>query len=262
MIPRLSATQFLRFMDTGKTSPALCACIHELGMPAGEYVVKLRGAVEGGETGLINELLAALLARHFELAAPDPAIVLLDEALIDLIALDHSSRQIVLRRSVGCNFGTKHLIGVSTWPVDKAVPGERIAAAVEIFAFDALLQNPDRKYNNPNLFTREDGLFIFDHETAFSFLLDVLPQGSPWELERQQYLEKHVFYRRLKSKPVELEQFTASLAELSNEVLERIRAELPPEWDNQNYVTRIVEHLRIVSDHAEEFTEAIRRVLR
>jgi hypothetical protein len=262
MIPRLSATQFLRFMDKGKTSPALCACIYEHGALAGEYVVKLRGAVEGGETGLINELLAALLAKHFELAAPDPAIVLLDEALIDLIAHDHSSRQIALRRSVGCNFGTKHLVGVSTWPVDKAVPWEWFEAAVEIFAFDALLQNPDRRYNNPNLFTREDGLFIFDHETAFSFILDVLPQGKPWELERQPYLEKHVFYRRLKSKPIELERFTAALAGLSDEVLGRIRAELPPEWENQSYVTRIVEHLRTVSDHAEEFAEAIRRMLR
>ena len=259
MIPRLTATHFQRFMSSGRTSPALCGCADSSERDAGDYVVKLRGLVDNGDAGLINELLAVKLARHFRLATPEPAIIVLDRLLVELIIEKHPSRQDALQRSVGVNFGTKHLTGVSTWPVDKPIPEEYRATAAEIFAFDALLQNPDRRFVNPNLFVQ--GLTIFDHEAAFSFLLDVLPPANPWDVERQQFLEKHVFYRRLKSKPIELEGFIAALTDLSDTVLEGMVAEVPSEWDNQECMRRIVGHLQTVRDHAEEFAESIRRVL-
>ena len=51
-----------------------------------------------------------------------------------------------------------------------------MATAVSIFALDALIDNPDRKFSpNPNLFSRGDTIFVFDHELAFSFMLDISP---------------------------------------------------------------------------------------
>jgi hypothetical protein len=179
-----------------------------------------------------------------------------------LIAAAYPERSNALSGSAGLNSGTKHLIGVSTWPVDKAIPEERFVSATEIFAFDALIQNPDRCFDNPNLFTRSDGLFVYDHEAAFSFLLDVLPTGSPWQADQQRYMERHVFFRRLKSKPIDLGGFCADLARLSDEVLGRMVTEVPPEWDNEESIARIVRHLSEVRDHADDFAESIRRFLR
>lgn len=133
-------------------------------------------------------------------------------------------------------------------------------AAVDIFAFDALVQNPDRRYSNPNLFTRGDSLLIFDHEAAFSFLVALRRSVTPWRLDDQQHLTDHVFYRKLKSKSIDLTGFTASLSGLSDALLDGIVADVPPEWNNDN-VPKIKQHLRTVRDHAGEFAEATRRIL-
>jgi hypothetical protein len=132
-------------MTSGKTSPALCGCEDQSGVMVGEYVVKLRGAI--GESGLLNELFAARLTGHFGLASPEPALIAMGEVLVDLIANTQPSHAARLRSSVGLNFGTKALSGFSTWPVDKPIPEAMWQAAVNIFAFDALVQNPDRRYS-------------------------------------------------------------------------------------------------------------------
>jgi len=222
----------------------------------GAYVVKLRGAV--GEAGLLNELFAARLAGHFGLASPEPALIVIEQALVDLVARTEPSQAVRIRGSVGLNFGTKALTGVSTWPVDKSIPEAMWQAAVNIFAFDALVQNPDRRYNNPNVFTKGDSLLIFDHETAFSFLLALLVSATPWKLDDHQYLTDHVFYKILKSKPIDLTGFTASLAGLSDALLAGIVADVPPEWNNDS-LAKIERHLRAARDHAGEFAEEVRR---
>jgi hypothetical protein len=245
-------------MKSGRTSPALCGCEDQEGTMVGEYVVKLRGAI--GESGLVNELFAAKLAVHFGLAAPEAAVIAIDQALVDLVANAPPSQAARVRGSVGLNFGTKVLAGASEWPVEKSIPEAMWRAAVDIFAFDALVQNPDRRFNNQNLLTKGDSLLIFDHETAFSFLVTLLPSATPWKLDDQRYLADHVFYRRLKSKLIDLTGFTASLGGLSDAQLAGIVADVPAEWNNDN-LQKIERHLRTVRDHAGEFAEEIRRFL-
>ena len=258
MITRLKAIQFERFMTSGRTSPAMFGCDDQVGTMVGEYVVKLRGAI--GESGSLNELLAAMLAGHFGLAMPEPALIAIDPPLAELVARAQASKATLIRGSVGLNMGTKALSGVSTWPVDKFIPDAMWQSAVNIFAFDALVQNPDRRFDNPNLFARGDSLLIFDHETAFSFLVALFPSATPWKLDDQEYLIRHVFYRRIKSKPIDLTGFTASLGGLSDALIAGIVADVPPEWNNDN-LPKIVRHLRSVRDNAGEFAEAVRRML-
>lgn len=258
MIEKLTAIQFERFMTSGRTSPALCSCEDTSGAMVGEYVVKLRGAVR--EIGLLKELFGAKLVAYFGLASPEPALIVLQEALVDLIASVQPSKADVVRGSVGLNFGTKALSGVSTWPVDRQIPEAMWQAAVNIFAFDALVQNPDRRYANPNLLNIGDTFLVFDHELAFSFLEGLFPSATPWKLNDQSYLADHVFYRMLRSKPIDLTGFTESLASLSDVLLAGMVADVPPEWNNGD-PPKIELHLHAVRDHAEEFAEEVRRFL-
>ena len=205
-------------------------------------------------------MLGAKLAAHFELSSPTPALVVLEPALTELIANTDESKAKMVRGSAGLNFGTQLLIGFSTWPVDKQIPEAMRQAAINIFAFDALLQNPDRRHGNPNLLTSGDTIMVFDHEVAFSFLLDLFPSPRPWELNNQVSLSDHVFYRQLKSQRIDLTRFTAQLDELSGEILEEIFADVPQEWNNENG-PKISRHFSSVRDHAEEFAEQIRRFL-
>src|SRR5580700_4235255 len=106
-------------------------------------------------------------------------------------------------------------------------------AAVNIFAFDALVQNPDRRFSNQNLFTRGDEIFVYDHELAFSFLLDISATATSWRLDSQAYLTSHVFYGALKSKPINLSDFARSLSALAGSPLDAILTELPLAWNNE-----------------------------
>ena len=265
MIPRLIAAQFHRFMESGRTSPALCGCEDESGNSAGDFVVKLRGGLDHGDTDLLCELIASRLATHFGLAVPPPALVVIDAAFAELVASLEANgpdprRAETMRNSIGLNFGSRLLSGMSPWPVDKWIPEAMWQGATDVFAFDALVQNPDRRFDNQNLLTRGNDIFLFDHELAFSFLLDVLTPDMPWRLDGQRYLTDHVFYRKLKSRPIDLTGFTASLAALSGPALNGILADVPPEWNNKSWL-KIHRHLRAVSGHALEFAEEVRRKL-
>lgn len=132
--------------------------------------------------------------------------------------------------------------------------------AVSIYAFDALIQNPDRKFNNPNLFSRGDQIIVFDHELAFSFLLGILPSPEPWRLDRLPFLREHVFYKQLRGKEIELEAFTQTLAHLPDDTLPEIVAEVPLEW-HKIYLEKTRRHLDAVAAKSKEFAEAIRRSL-
>lgn len=258
MIRTLTAVQLVRFMTSGRTSPAICGCEDDKGEAVGEYVVKFRGSIQ--QRGLLNELLGAKLADYFGLSRPTPALIQLEPKLAKLIASAFPAKAGIIEGSVGLNFGTEVLVGYSTWPVDKQIPQVMSRAAAHLFAFDALLQNPDRRHINPNLLTSGDSMMVLDHELAFSFILDILPSSEPWRLEGQRYLEEHVFYRQLKSKVVDLGEFSAKLNGLSGSVLEEIFADIPSEWNNEE-VPKICQHLQSVRSHAEEFAEQIRRFL-
>ncbi len=180
--------------------------------------------------------------------------------MTDLVAFRDPSKANILNKSIGLNFGTRVLTGFSTWPVDNYVPEAIRDTAAEVFSFDAFLQNPDRRHNNPNLLVNGDAIMLIDHEMAFSFLMEIFPTPTPWLLERQQYLNEHVFYRRLKSKAFEISGFIARLKALSDEVVEEAFADAPSEWNNDNE-PRIRQHLASLRDHADEFADQVRRFL-
>jgi hypothetical protein len=260
MLNRVYANTFNRFMTSGRTFPALFRCNAANSFESEEYVVKLRHGVSG-KTALLCEAYAALLAKHFDMTAPEPALIEIDAELANLAAetMDDARRTAVLRESVGLNFGTKFLPNISTWPVDRGVPAGLLDDAIKVFAFDALLQNPDRRYNNPNLGTIDGRIVIFDHELCFSFLLDIFPSEEPWKLASQQYLADHVFIRQLKDQAVP-ESFRDKISELTDDALESFSDLIPEGW-RQNAILRIENHLRLIREHADEFTGEIERRL-
>ena len=262
MIDHVTATTFHRFLGNGRTSPAIFSC--EGGEPTGstEYVVKLRGGLERRERGLVYELYASMLGSYFGLSCPRPAIVLVEEDLaggiLEELAGDDRKAQIV-RNSVGLNFGTQFLVNLMVWPVDKSVQGSMQEAAIRVYAFDALIQNPDRAFSNPNLGSRNDDLFIFDHELAFSFLLSIFPNRTPWKLATEDYLERHVFARVLNRVPFPAD-FLLLLSELSEEVTKYFSEQIPDEWKSDD-LPKIESHLAQMSEHAAEFAEEVTRRL-
>lgn len=259
MLPVVTATEFIKVMKSGRTAPILCGCSNQDGKPAGEFVVKLRQRI-GGTRGLLQEFLGSRLASHFGILVPEVGAVEIDLEFAE--ALDEQDRNLAAsaKASIGLNFGTAIINPATTWLVDKSIPDAMWRDAVNIFAFDALIQNPDRRSANPNLFTQGDNIYVYDHETSFSFLFAVARSADPWNLEGEHYLDQHVFYRRLKAKEIDLGDFEERLVALTDDALGKIRDEVPGEWMHAD-LGQIEAHLTAVSGRAEEFSEQVRRRL-
>jgi hypothetical protein len=144
------------------------------------------------------------------------------------------------------------------WPVDRTVPDALVDTAADIFAFDALIQNPDRKSQNPNCGIQGESLQIFDHECAFSFLYDIWRNPHPWDLTAEAYLNDHVFLRSIRKRRNDWRPFLQLLAALSDEVLSGILQEMPLDWDVSRF-SEIREHLMKVRQHSGEFELHLQR---
>jgi hypothetical protein len=258
VISQVTATTFHRFLGNGRTSPAVFTCEGpDLSAPD-QFVVKLRGGLEQRERGLSYELYGSLLATYFGIQCPRPAVVLLErdlaEAVVEELTGDPHRAQIV-RDSIGLNFGSQFLVNLTVWPIEKYVPTAMKEAAIKVYAFDAMIQNPDRAFNNPNLGSRGDDLFIFDHESAFSFLLAIFPSKTPWKLITEGYLDQHVFARALKQVTFPVD-FKRSLDALSDGLINDLSNQIPDEWQSDD-LPRIGSHLALIREHSDEFVEEV-----
>src|SRR5205807_10606206 len=129
-----------------------------------------------------------------------------------------------IRNSPGLNFGSVHLgSGFTVWPPHREPYGAQRDQAAEIFAFDTLTQNPDRRAETPNLWARSDRIGVYDHDQAFSFLVLPIIGGAPrpWLTKNQAkdfgFLQKHVFYRSLRGGRVNLGPFQEKLGRLTDD---------------------------------------------
>jgi hypothetical protein len=246
-------------MTNGRTSPVLLSCDAEGDRPT-DYVVKLAGGMELRTAGLLREAIASQLAGQLGLNRPSPAIVHIQAELAELIAEDRPEKAVIIRESIGNNFGSEQMKEITTWPTDRSIPVSLLDSAGTIFAFDSLIQNPDRRFDNPNLVTHGEELRIFDHESAFSFLLEIFPSTQPWQLGTERYLNDHVFYKELHKKPIDLSAFITALKNLPTGFFDELRNSLPEEWDLAMF-ERIQNHIYLVIEHADDFEYEIRRRL-
>jgi hypothetical protein len=212
---------------------------------------------------MLSELFASRLASYFGILVPDPALIEISPSFSDLVVQRRSLNAVGIRESVGVNFGSKMLVGATTWPIDKAIPDSMQQAAMNIFALDALIQNPDRRFDNPNLLVSGDDVYVYDHESAFSFLLAIVPGRTPWLLDDEVYLDRHVFFRKLKGRSrdtASFSEFIARLKSLTEERLREVTLDIPKLWMESGSIG-IENHLSQLRAHADEFGVALDRRL-
>ena len=235
-------------------------CEDENGNNAGEYVVKFKGGTETGVSGMCCELVASLLADELGLARPAPAIVDIDPNIGNLLSSKDSDVSAIIKKSGGLNFGSRALSGgYGTWPVNKSIASSLTQLAAEIFTFDALIQNPDRRTNNPNLLWKGSEIYIFDHELAFSFLYQIGTAGRPWELSDSSgdFLNSHIFSKDLKGKKIDLSRLQGALEGIDDMTLDDLFDQLPIEWKNDN-LSRMKDYLKDVRNHSAEFIDKVK----
>jgi len=129
----------------------------------GTYVVKFRGAGQGRKA-LVAEVIAGELARQLGLPVPELVVVQLVPGMEN--AEPDQEVQDLLRASNGSNLGMDYLPGSLGLEAPVDIDAE---LAARIVWFDALVQNVDRSWRNPNLLRWHGAPWLIDHGAALYF---------------------------------------------------------------------------------------------
>lgn len=260
-IPRVQARVFTGRIKNAATKPLLFDCLDGNG-DVSTYVVKFHGKLG---TGIQSEFLAAGIGHHLGVPIPPIATVEISQALVDALPLDG----IEYIPKPGLHFGSFHLTeGFSTIGRDFQIPTHLLPHATAIFAFDMLVQNPDRSHHTeagkPNILCNGEELAAIDHEKAFSFLKDILSSPPPWDLRGYPFVKKHVFFptliRQARNEQISFQPFLTRLETLTETVFQELVAPMPQVWYNQVDVDRIQAHMESVRQNLPAFKRGLLEV--
>ncbi|MBO0902159.1 HipA family kinase [Jiella sonneratiae] len=229
MISRAILTRIDRVAIQGRTGPILSACETDSSEEV-EVFVKLSAGCEQNVVNLAREAVAACLAADLGLPVPKPWLVEIPREIIPVV----SDAQVAdkLRRSCKVAFGSTRSTGFSVWSSGQRLSDLMKPLAVGILLFDAIIQNLDRRTENPNCLVRGTDLRIIDHELAFAHRL-ILFWRAPWVLGGMAEFEtpgRHIFVHELKGKPFDFSEIKARWTALSDARLQEYEAAIPPEW--------------------------------
>lgn len=262
MLEKVEATRFDRVMTKGRTMPMLLAAEHNDGRSA-EVIGKFSYGDGIGAIGLAREAISAMLAADLGLPVPNPLLVTISDAFIATVPSQGAAD--LLRQSLRVGFGSSRLSdGYSVWLDGKKLSEQMLVQAAEIFAFDALIQNADRRPTNPNLQFKGEDVAIFDHDLAFVFE-DVLFWKPPWEpggLDNIAQPQQHIFFTAIKGQPLDFSRLIRAWTAISDDRLGQYQAALPAEWsDASDMIVKVLSFVRQLRDNIRPAMMEMQKVL-
>jgi hypothetical protein len=181
-------------------------------------------ATAHGSAPLVAEIVVGELADV--LGVPTPARCLV-EIEAGIASLDpHEELLDLLARSTGLNLGFQLLEGYRDLkpPDARHIRPEQAASIIWL---DALVQNPDRTEQNPNLMIKAGRVSLIDNGAALTFQYDWGNLNEQMPRQPGTFVEKHL----LRVSPGQLEACDEQLApRLTRAVLERALAAVPDEF--------------------------------
>lgn len=266
MLKRAEVVRFDQEIRYGRNRPVLVGVETECGDQR-DVFVKLSARCELGIEALANEAIAAMLAGDLGLPLTEPLLVKIDGDWLEALPAEHAElKQDVLASSplaFGSTYAGPQWVG---WTADDIVPKCLRQTALEILAFDAFVENDDRRSDNPNLLRRGDELRIIDHELAFILRTKLFPPPHPWvtgNLDRLARPGGHIFMRSLKGKPdLSYEGIRAGWNALSDARFAQYEDALPDEWDSvRDPMEAALIHVQHIRDRIDLCVDELDRVL-
>jgi hypothetical protein len=220
-----------------------------------------------------KEFYAYALAKAFDLKVPQAAIIYVSNNLLSQIKeIPEFKKQDIQH---GLYFGSKYIECAVSFDFSNFEDWE----LENIFVFDALIQNKDRRACRPNLFEADREIYLIDHELSlntysdckslfenemtWNFLdnLDVNPKNSHLAFERLKILN------RLAS--LEFDEFLLHLRAL-NPVLTLRNIALQLDEAAENYeglesdtsdIENIITYLNCIKVNEKQFVERLKQLL-
>jgi hypothetical protein len=240
VLEHVTVTRYVTPLREGGSLPAIVEADN-----LGTYVMKFRGAGQG-PLALVAEIIAGELARRLGLRVPELVLAGLDPRIAS--SEPDPEIQDLLRASEGLNLGVDFLPGSFGfdplgWSADRDF-------ASQVLWFDALTQNVDRTWRNPNLLVWHGDIWLIDHGAALYFHHN-WPTADP---KRAFDAREHVLGDRAAAG---LGAAHAALAPLITEdLLREVAGLVPPEWFGDRGADAYAEYLLL---RAPVVPEVIRR---
>ncbi|MEU1477734.1 HipA family kinase [Streptomyces sp. NPDC001668] len=215
MLKEAIATRYITPLREGGSLPGLVEADDR-----GTYVIKFTGAGQGRKT-LVAEVVAGELARRLGFRVPRLLTLDLDP---DLGLGEPDERvQELLRSSGGTNLGMDFLSGALGFdPLAFRVDPEE---AGRIVWFDALVNNVDRSWRNPNLLWWRREVWLIDHGATMIWHHNW--PGAEKSAARPYDASDHV----LKPFAPDVAAAAADLApQVTEDLLAEVTAEIPDAW--------------------------------
>ncbi|MFJ1747081.1 HipA family kinase [Streptomyces sp. NPDC088116] len=153
MLTEVEATRYVTPLREGGSLPGIVEADD-----LGTYVMKFTGAGQGRKT-LVAEVICGQLARRLGLRVPQLVTMRLDP-VIGLSEPDQEVQEL-LKASGGLNLGMDYLPGsIGFDPLAYQVGPEE---AGRIVWFDAVINNVDRSWRNPNMLVWHGDVWLIDH---------------------------------------------------------------------------------------------------
>ena len=215
MLKEVTATRYITPLREGGSLPGLVEADD-----LGTYVMKFSGAGQGRKT-LVAEVVCGELARRLGLRVPGLVTIGLDPVL----GLGEPDQEVqeLLKASGGRNLGMDFLSrAIGFDPLAFAVGSEE---AGRIVWFDALVNNVDRSWRNPNLLMWHGELWLIDHGATMIWQHNW--RGAETSAARPYDASDHA----LASFAPDVASAAAALAPLVTEdLLAEVTAGIPDEW--------------------------------
>jgi hypothetical protein len=263
MLAHVEPRAFLSANQRSRTKPATLMCERPDGSDI-EVMAKFSAFCEEGAVHLMREVVAACLAGDLGLPIPEPVIIDLSDDWIESV-FDPTYRS-KLMSSTKAAFGSK-LVGsqFSIWNKGVMLNESNQAQAAAIFVFDAIIQNPDRRVDNPNCLVAGSQFRIIDHELAFSHG-QVLFWKPPWvtgSLSLLQQPGNHIFRDGLRNRTIDYAPIRSAWGAVTNDMLVQYKAAVPLAWGvKADAVEAAVSLIRDARDRIDDCLVEVQRVLK
>jgi hypothetical protein len=261
-LPRVFATEAGRVLASGRTRPMLIRGVCLQNNEKGDYVVKLKGSPEMYADASMKELLGSFIATELDLYTPGPASIELTPELMETME-DHGNF-LFAGMSLGLNFGTSLQTGFQEVLQGQAISTGLYEKLYDVFAFDTLIANPDRRIDKPNFLSNGKDILIFDHELAFSFLhvLPFLQNHQPWLIPNAEmnWISTNYCFALLKGQPRDFATFITRMERLDNSFWNKAESLIPQEWKTANFEV-IRGHIDSIVANRQIFASELNRIL-
>ncbi len=262
MLERVTAQEYVRPSRNGRTRPLLLVCTNAAGDEV-ELYAKVSARCDEGAVNLAREAIAACLAGDLGLPVLQPYLVELPAVWIASVPdaalradLTASSPVAFGSRVAGPQFGA--------WHGGVTLHDDMVAKALAIFTFDAIIQNYDRRAENPNCLERGTQLRVIDHELAFMhrLILGWRPPWTPGALEGLTVPGRHIFLAGLRKQNLDFAPVRAAWSTLSDGRIDLYAASLPTVWAKAaSDATDAIRLIKDARDNIDACLTEIQRVL-